>query len=267
MGDFSVKNIWQEDNDYGKLELLTIEIVEKAEEKLKIKLPDAYISILNQQNGGYIKFNAHPSDIPTSWAHDHVNVDHFFGIGLGKEKGILESEYLIQEWGLPKNVILISGDGHSWIALDYRSRKTEPPVILIDVDEEHIIELAPNFDSFLKGLYVQPLESEDEYTDDLQRRWTVTEINDTFSANNELEIAYALDYLSLNATDQKQFIEQSLIKLLQHSKLEIRETAANYAYHFYENGILSTKCVESIVEILRNDNEIKYFADMYFAGL
>lgn len=64
--------------------------------------------------------------LPTSWADDHVHVDHLFGIGMGKEKGILESEYLIQEWDLPKNVVLISGDGHSWIALDYRNSKAEP---------------------------------------------------------------------------------------------------------------------------------------------
>nr|WP_233254294.1 SMI1/KNR4 family protein [Salipaludibacillus keqinensis] len=262
-----MENIWQEENDYGKLEPLTDKIIEIAEEKLKVSLPKSYINILKQQNGGYIKFNAHRLDTPTSWADDHINVDHIFGIGLGKEKGILDSEYLIKEWDLPENVVLISGDGHSWIALDYRSRKTEPPVILIDVDEEQMIELAPNFDTFLNGLYEQTTEFEEEYTDDIQRQWTIPEINDTFSANNELEIAYALDYLSSNATEQKQFIEQSLIKLLQHSKLEIRETAANYAYHFYENGILSTKCVESIVKILRNDHEIEYFAHMYFAEL
>ncbi len=266
-GGFIVKSIWQTDNDYGRLEPLTDELVEIAEEKLKIKLPSTYINILKQQNGGYMKYNAHPSDVPTSWADDHVNVDHLFGIGTGKEKGILESEYLIGEWDLPKNVVLISGEGHSWIALDYRSRKTEPSVILIDVDAEQIIELAPNFDSFLNGLYEESVEFEDEPTDDIQRQWTITEINDTFSDDNELEIAYALDYLSSNATEQKQFIEQSLIKLLQHSKLAIRETATNYAYHFYENGILSTNCVESIVKIIRDDNEIEYFADMYFAGL
>ncbi|MDQ0232616.1 hypothetical protein J2S19_003938 [Metabacillus malikii] len=262
-----MESIWQKDNDYGKLETLTDVMIEIAEEKLKVKLPNSYINILKQQNGGYIKFNAHPSDIPTSWAEDHVNVDHFFGIGLGKEKGILESEYLIKEWDLPENVVIISGDGHSWIALDYRSRKTEPSVILIDIDEEQVFELAPNFDSFLNGLYEESIDFEEECTDDIQRQWTITEINDTFSANNEFEIAYALDYLSSNDSEQKQLIEQSLIKLLQHSKLEVRETAANYAYHFYENGILSTSCVESIVKFIRNDNEIEYFADMYFAGL
>ncbi|TYS69037.1 SMI1/KNR4 family protein [Sutcliffiella horikoshii] len=150
-----MRSIWEEDNDYGKLKPLTDETLKKAEEKLKVRLPNSYINILKQQNGGYIKFNSHPTNKPTSWADDHVNVDHIFGIGLDKEKGILESEYLIQEWGLPKNVVLISGDGHSWIAFDYRKNKIEPPVIFIDVDDEQIIELAPNFEAFLNGLTVR----------------------------------------------------------------------------------------------------------------
>lgn len=149
-----MESIWQGDNDYCKLEPLSDGIVNKAEEILKIKLPNSYINILKQQNGGAIKFNAHPSNVPTSWADDHVNVDHILGIGLGKEKGILESEYFIQEWGLPKSVVLISGDGHSWIAFDYRNKKVEPPVIFIDVDDEKIIELAPDFEAFLNGLTV-----------------------------------------------------------------------------------------------------------------
>ncbi|PEC50331.1 SMI1/KNR4 family protein [Bacillus sp. AFS096315] len=145
-------SIWQENNDYYKLEPVTVEIIKKAEEKLKIKLPSTYIKILKEQNGGNIKFDSFPSEVPTSWADDHINVDHI--LGIGEEKGILESEYLIQEWGLPNNIVLISGDGHSWIALDYRNTIEEPPVIFIDVDEEQIINLAPNFEMFLNGLTV-----------------------------------------------------------------------------------------------------------------
>lgn len=160
MGDIRVKNIWQQDNDYGKLEPLTVEIVEQAEEKLKVKLPQSYISILNQQNGGYIKFNSHPSDVPTPWADDHVHVDHIFGIGVGKERGILESEYLIREWGLPKNVVLISGDGHSFIALDYRNSKVDPPVIFINAEQSQEIRLAKSFEEFMTGL-VDYIEQEE----------------------------------------------------------------------------------------------------------
>ena len=48
----------------------------------KVKIPYSYIDMLKQQNGGYIKFNAHPSDVPISWADDHVNVEHILGIGM-----------------------------------------------------------------------------------------------------------------------------------------------------------------------------------------
>ncbi|RFU70953.1 SMI1/KNR4 family protein [Peribacillus saganii] len=144
--------IWREDTDEYKLKPLTAEMVKKAEEELKIKLPESYIKILKEQNGGYIKFDAHPSDTPNSWADDHVNVEHI--LGIGEEDGILESSYLIEEWDLPDNVVLISGDGHSWIALDYRKTKEEPPVIFIDTDSEQIFELAPNFHSFLNGLTI-----------------------------------------------------------------------------------------------------------------
>lgn len=69
-----------------------------------------------------------------------------------RKPAFLESEYLIKEWGLPRNIVLISGDGHSWIALDYRNTKQEPPVIFVDVDDGQIIKIAPNFEAFLKGL-------------------------------------------------------------------------------------------------------------------
>ncbi|MFS0783119.1 SMI1/KNR4 family protein [Bacillus sp. 1P06AnD] len=144
--------IWQEDNEYYKLEPLTEELVKEAEEKLNIKLPQSYIHILKEQNGGYIKFDAYPTSVPTSWADDHIEVDHLMGIG--EENGILESAYLIDEWGLPNDIVLLSGNGHSWVALDYRNTKEEPAVIWIDVDNEQIIELASNFDSFLNGLTI-----------------------------------------------------------------------------------------------------------------
>lgn len=147
-----MKRIWQEDNEYGKLEPLTDDMVRKAEDKLGIKLPYSYIQLLKQQNGGYLIFNAHPTDVPTSWASNHVHVDHLFGIGMGTEKGILDSSYLIQEWDLPENIVLLSGDGHALIALDYRQTKTEPPVMYIDVEQNQEIQLANNFESFINGL-------------------------------------------------------------------------------------------------------------------
>ena len=147
-----VKNIWRKGSEYFKLKPLTDEAVEEAEEKLKVKLPESYINLLKEQNGGYIIYDSFPSTVPTSWAEDHIDVDHIMGIG--EEDGILKSIYLIEEWGLPENIVLFSGDGHSWVALDYRNTKEEPPVIYFDVESEQIIELSPDFNTFLNGLYV-----------------------------------------------------------------------------------------------------------------
>ncbi|GAE26667.1 hypothetical protein JCM9140_2752 [Halalkalibacter wakoensis JCM 9140] len=261
------EKIWQENIDFGRLDELTDKIIELAEDKLRVELPKSYTSILGQQNGGYIIYNAYPTNVPTLWADDHVKVDHIFGIGTGKEKGILESDYLIQEWGLPNDLVIISGDGHSWIALDYRACKANPPVILIEPETDVIIELARSFDTFLERLYVHNVEDDEDYSGDGQRQWTITEMKNAFADNDELEVGYALDYLYINPTKYKLFIEQSLIKLLHHPKLEIKQTAANYAFHFNENGILSSACVKNIVSILRKDVEIEDYADMYFKGL
>lgn len=143
------KSIWQEDDEYN-FKPINAKIVEKAEEELMVKLPESYIKILKEQNGGYINYDSYPTKFPTSWADDHINVD--FIRGIGGEESILESDYLIKEWGLPKRVVLISGDGHTWIAFDYRNANENPPIILIDHDGEEISELAPNFKSFLEGL-------------------------------------------------------------------------------------------------------------------
>lgn len=163
------EKIWQENIDFGKSDELTDKLIELAEDKLRVELPKSYISILRQQNGGYIIYNAYPTNVPTLWADDHVKVDHIFGIGTGKEKGILESDYLIQEWGLPNDLVIISGDGHSWIALDYRACKVNPPVIFIEPETDKIIELARTFDTFLEGLYVHFQEDDEDYSDDEQR--------------------------------------------------------------------------------------------------
>lgn len=142
--------IWREGTDEYRLEPLTEEKVQKAEKELGVKLPDSYINLLKEQNGGYIHHDAHPASTPNSWADDHVSVEYIMGIG--EENGILESGYYIEEWDLPAGVVLISGDGHSWIALDYRSTKENPPVIFIDPDQDQIFELAPDFGTFLSQL-------------------------------------------------------------------------------------------------------------------
>ena len=152
--------IWTED-DYLKLAPINDELIKKAEEVLNVKLPESYINLLKEQNGGTLRLDVHPTPKPNSWADDHVNVSGLYGISFNEnESSILESRYLIREWEMPENIVLLSGDGHTWIALDYRNVAENPPVIFIDNEVEQIIELAPNFESFLQNLTTYEYDEE-----------------------------------------------------------------------------------------------------------
>ncbi|GAA0928089.1 hypothetical protein GCM10009557_93660 [Virgisporangium ochraceum] len=58
------------------------------------------------------------------------------------------------EWGLPSPVVLLSGDGHYWIALDYRTcgPAGEPPVVWLDVEAGQDLPIAPDFHTFVERL-------------------------------------------------------------------------------------------------------------------
>lgn len=147
-----MRNVWDENDTEQKV--LTPDMVIEAERKLSVKLPQSYIELCMIQNGGRLKYDAFPTSVPTGWADDHVCVDEIFGI---EEEGILASEYYIKEWKLPNNIILLYGDGHWWIALDYRNTKENPPIIYVDLEfgeEIFILELAPDFETFVNGLFI-----------------------------------------------------------------------------------------------------------------
>ena len=134
---------------------LTDAMVHDAELLLGIKLPTLLLELLRIQNGGYTKGFAHPMERPTTWAADHVPLDDLAGIvtdaSIETPMNILNSEAMKAEWGLPPRQILLSGDGHYWITLDYRKRSS-PTVAWIDVDSDEDVPIAGSFASFVSGL-------------------------------------------------------------------------------------------------------------------
>lgn len=86
----------------------------------------------------------------------YLSVDVIFGLVDTGEGSIFNTSYLCAEWGLPAGLVLLGGDGHFWIALDYRVC-SGPPVILIDSDSGDVARLADTFDRFLHALV--PYES------------------------------------------------------------------------------------------------------------
>ena len=148
---------WDGSSSFGVLDPLTDRRVAEAEQTLAVRLPTAYLELLRVQNGGSVnpEFDAHPTVVPTSWAENHVPFPAMMGIGPpGLMISILDSPELNQGWEQPKELVLLSGDGHYWVALDYRrcGGAGEPSVVWFDNEIGEDIQLAPAFLTFVEGL-------------------------------------------------------------------------------------------------------------------
>ncbi|MET9431692.1 MULTISPECIES: SMI1/KNR4 family protein [unclassified Streptomyces] len=147
---------WAE-GDYGVQPPLTDEAVREAEGALGVTLPPALLDLLRLQNGGIVAadHDAFPTSQPTSWSEDHVPFDALMGIGgLEHTMSLLDTPYLVEEWGLPSPIVLLSGDGHCWIGLDYRGRGRdgEPSVTWFDTELGTELALASDFGTFVEKL-------------------------------------------------------------------------------------------------------------------
>jgi hypothetical protein len=84
-----------------------------------------------------------------------VALDSLFGIGSKDAEigcqNILDTAYMTKEWGLPPKQVILDGDGHWWITLDYR-KGCVPSVAWIGVEVGQELQLAPTFEDFFAGL-------------------------------------------------------------------------------------------------------------------
>ena len=152
---------WPE-NQSADCRPLTPAGITRAERILDCHLPDAYLALLHARNGGETRGFVFPTTQRISWAADHVPFESLNGIEENdgrKERGILSDSKTCATWGVPDRLVPLCGDGHWWIALDYR-RGAEPSVTWYDTEVEEDIPLAPSFDAFLSGL--RPAEEVDE---------------------------------------------------------------------------------------------------------
>jgi SMI1-KNR4 cell-wall len=121
-----------------------------AETLFDVVLPEEYIKILSIQNGGYLLHGTYSYLLMHSNSPIEIQIDHLMGIG--RNTGILDTPHFQEEWNLPKGLVLISGDGHEWIALDYRNSRTNPPIVHVNSEEETITIIAASFNEFLANL-------------------------------------------------------------------------------------------------------------------
>lgn len=161
---FDFSNFW-EDDDYARKSYIeeppTAELIAKVEGELGYMLPESYIWLMKQHNGGVPVNTCFPTNMATSWAEDHIAITGIMGIGYNKSYslcGDLGSQFMIEEWGYPNIGVAICdcpSAGHDMIFLDYREcgPQGEPKVVHIDQEGDYEITiLADNFEDFIRGL-------------------------------------------------------------------------------------------------------------------
>ncbi|MEK5264166.1 MULTISPECIES: SMI1/KNR4 family protein [Bacillus] len=175
-----MKSFWEIDEEgYYTLKKINEAEIAKAEKKLGVTLPDTYKKLILEQNGGYTIHNAFPTTHSNSWAEAHIQFNHL--LGIAEDEGIMDSAYLIKEWELPEGLVLINGDGHTWVAMDYRKTKENPTIHYFDVEMEEDFKLADSFDEFIEGLYtveysVDEEAAEGEYEEEEEEYITKAEL-------------------------------------------------------------------------------------------
>jgi len=122
------------------------------------KLPKSYIELMRHQNGGYLRKSAFLTKVKNCSAEGYIPVNLIAGLHSDPSNvyGVLMTTFMIAEWGLPKHLVLFCGDGHTWVALDYRENRTEPEVTYFDVEMGQEIKLASSFEEFVNKLIVEP---------------------------------------------------------------------------------------------------------------
>ncbi|WP_224928386.1 SMI1/KNR4 family protein [Bacillus safensis] len=232
-----MKSFWEIDEEgYYTLKKISKAEISKAEKKLGVTLPDTYKKLILEQNGGYTIHNAFPTTHSNSWAEDHIQFNHL--LGIAEDEGIMDSAYLIKEWELPEGLVLINGDGHTWVAMDYRKTKENPAIHYFDVEMEEDFKLADSFDEFIEGLYTV------EYTVDEEATEVEYELTEVYLSKEELEAIFKLDILD----------EENLYKIQYYPMVDLNEI--EWFFKKMQYHIEKTKDEDALYQVADTINNI-----------
>ena len=254
--------IWDVESRQYRLDDLSEEDIQLAEDYFAVKLPDDYIKLLKKQNGGTLKYNALPVALNRRDGDDYLEIDNIRGIK--KDKGIMETEYFKQEWGISKrNIILFSGNGHSWFALDYNYGE-EPKVIYIETDTERITQIYDTFHEFINHLYVYEHDEEEGL-----RTTPLPTIEDARKLINSNEMDDILDGIHLfdSFIDDKSIHEEYfgyLLKFIKSRNEDLKDCAAESVWRVVTaHYVLDKSLIQKVIVELKNDNDptIQYFLE------
>jgi tetratricopeptide (TPR) repeat protein len=161
--DFDFTDFW-EDSDLAIRQYVmappTDELIASVEEELVFRLPDFYVQMMKQHNGGIPHSRSFPVADPASGANGYIIISGILGIGREKKHslcGETGSRFRIEQEGYPEfGVIICDCPSESEVVmLDYRESGNdgEPEVVHVDKANNYkITRLAPSFEAFVRGL-------------------------------------------------------------------------------------------------------------------
>jgi SMI1 / KNR4 family (SUKH-1) len=130
---------------------LTADAVQHVEARLGVSLPESYLALLRQQNGGYICLTLPDTPDAQIWGvgphYPNIGMDHWWqDEDTGDDQGWIPDT--------PKLLVPFSGDGHWHLCFDYRKHgpQAEPVVTYFDLESQDEREVSGSFAEFLGQL-------------------------------------------------------------------------------------------------------------------
>jgi hypothetical protein len=132
----------------------TEERIKMFEDEYGVRLPPEYIQYAGTKGSSVVKLPSCGNDLTQFYfGEGFYTIGKFAGIEPDPYgSSIFDSASLTEEWGLPNKLVLIEGDGHTWLALDYRESAVDPTVIVVESDEGNHLLVANNFREFVRSI-------------------------------------------------------------------------------------------------------------------
>ncbi|MGY3778462.1 SMI1/KNR4 family protein [Isobaculum melis] len=131
-------------------------------EQINQPLPTAFIQLLQEQNGGYLKNNCLQTTEPTRDGLEYVKIHYLLGTKANNyAPSLFEQQVMRAQWELPDYFFIFAVDETQVFALDYAHLLVakEPSIRYLDLEVMQWLTVAPTFHDFLAQLYQQEDEA------------------------------------------------------------------------------------------------------------
>ena len=184
--------------------------------RAEVKLPASYLTLLAQQNGGYVTKMRVPTDEPTSDGLDFALLHYLFGLHDQQPYSIFHH----QRADLPDYFIVFSANESQLFAFDYSEvdANEEPAIRYLDIETANWQTVAHNFSDLVARLEPQQM--------DIPLEGTLTRFEAEHAlllANEEKQVAQLL--LHLEAVEQKAWYMDWIAYFAVSSDVNIRKAA------------------------------------------